>query len=70
MTDLSFEQIDEIAAMLDCGNQGVTKNWHDLSMYLNLSEAERNALRRDGTGGGHPAHDFLIHLKVIKISEI
>ena len=63
MSGLNYEQVDELSACLDV-EASVVKNWYHLAIFLGFKEEATNAMRRDGTGGGHPAHNFLISLQV------
>ena len=55
--------VDDLSAMLD-SDSTVVKNWYYLAILLGFTDAETNAMRRDGTGGGHHAKDFLISFQV------
>lgn len=68
LSTLNWEQVEELATLLDVSNKGLTKNWAYLAIELGFDEAERNAMQRDGKGGGHPAFDFLTHLKVFIVT--
>ena len=56
--------VDDLSAMLD-SDSTVVKNWYYLAILLGFTEAETNAMRRDGTGGGHHAKEFLISFQVL-----
>ena len=62
MTD---NEVREIAIRLDPPGV-VSKNWHDLAYYLGFDELERAAFKRAYCGGGSPALNFFISLKVFR----
>ena len=63
MSELSHDKVDELSSYLDAEST-VVKHWYHLATFLGFKEEDINAMRRDGTGGGHPAYDFLIQLQV------
>jgi len=60
--------VDDLSAMLD-SDSTVVKNWYYLAILLGFTDAETNAMRRDGTGGGHHAKEFLISFQSGNLEE-